>query len=1006
MSLAAACGGSDPASPGGSGGSGGSGGFAGEPSNGGSGGDSSTGGSGGDSSTGGTGGDSSTGGTGGDSSTGGTGGDSSTGGTGGDSSTGGTGGDSSTGGSGGDSSTGGTGGDSSTGGTGGDAGGPSEGGSGGSDEGCEPRTCEDASAVCGDVDDGCGGILRCGECGDGTVCVDGACLCVPASCDELGTACGPAADGCGGTLDCGGCGDGLSCIDGACTCAPRTCADVRASCGEIDDGCGGTLLCGVCEDGLSCIDGACVCAPRTCADAGAACGPIDDGCGGSLDCGGCGSGSTCANNQCICVPLGCDEVGAACGLVDNGCGGALDCGTCGDGSTCRDNQCVCSPLTCADLGAACGAVADGCGGTLDCGGCGNGGSCVDNQCACVPETDLALCRNAGAECGPIVVTDSCGGVRVIADCGTCIGAEVCGLEQANVCGSATPAWRWEQPFTGENLKAVWGFAADDTWAVGSNGAIVHWDGTATRIVPSGTTANLHDVWGSAPDDVWAAGDAGTLLHFDGASWSPVESHLTTPIVSISGHAANDVWAIASDATGSLSLHFNGTDWRIVPVSVLGAGQTLRRVRAIAPDGVWAVGSKGTVLRWNGTMWERNDPGSATADFQDVWGETGSHVFVIGGIPNGSTTTPVVRRWVLTAWMPISYTTGLSTLNDAPLRIWGEATTGNPWLVSRAASGNRLYRWLPNTTAWFEETTKLAMPRPLAVGGTPNGDLWVSGEGGQLKRQDGSTFAPLTEPALSCSVVFALGQDAWAGCGPNVYARETTGWTALPALPPVTNATITAIWASSPTNVWVASTVYDSRIFRWDGAAWTLERAEAYKVLALTGDENGMWLGGDTNLLRRLEGATNTKIPNVPSSVVRGLYSAWAGHAVAVGTSGKIGVYDGATWTWTTPVTSSTLFTAVHGSSPDDVWAIANGGDAVHWNGGSWTRSRIGTKDLVSITVVSPTEAWALDTDGLLYGWNGTDWSSSRVLQPFSARSISAMGPGDLLTVGTGIQHFR
>jgi len=42
---------------------------------------------------------------------------------------------------------------------------------------CERDTCEDLGAMCGTLDDGCGGTLECGTCEDGTECVDGTCGC-------------------------------------------------------------------------------------------------------------------------------------------------------------------------------------------------------------------------------------------------------------------------------------------------------------------------------------------------------------------------------------------------------------------------------------------------------------------------------------------------------------------------------------------------------------------------------------------------------------------------------------------------------------------------------------------------------------------------------------------------------------------------------------------------------------------------------------------------------------
>ncbi|MEW6433272.1 MAG: lamin tail domain-containing protein [Myxococcota bacterium] len=104
------------------------------------------------------------------------------------------------------------GGGGATGGGGGDAGGGGGhvgGGAGGG--GCTRATCEQLGKNCGEVSDGCGGVLLCGGCtapqtcgGGGTANVCGA-ACVPKTCEQLGPTCGMVSDTCGGTLDCGAC---------------------------------------------------------------------------------------------------------------------------------------------------------------------------------------------------------------------------------------------------------------------------------------------------------------------------------------------------------------------------------------------------------------------------------------------------------------------------------------------------------------------------------------------------------------------------------------------------------------------------------------------------------------------------------------------------------------------------------------------------------------------------------------------------------------------------------
>lgn len=57
---------------------------------------------------------------------------------------------------------------------------------------CEPKSCADVGAVCGTIDDGCGGTVQCGACGDGKTCNQG--QCETRAIQPVGAACGSDAD--------------------------------------------------------------------------------------------------------------------------------------------------------------------------------------------------------------------------------------------------------------------------------------------------------------------------------------------------------------------------------------------------------------------------------------------------------------------------------------------------------------------------------------------------------------------------------------------------------------------------------------------------------------------------------------------------------------------------------------------------------------------------------------------------------------------------------------------
>ncbi|HSO34798.1 MAG TPA: hypothetical protein VLT33_19825, partial [Labilithrix sp.] len=69
--------------------------------------------------------------------------------------------------------------------------------------------------------------------------------------------------------------------------------------------------------------------------------------------------------------------------------------------------------------------------------------------------------------------------------------------------------------TDATIYGITGFAANDVWAVGSGGVVLHFDGKAwlrvTVPVAKPAEDDLFAIWGSAPDDLWIVG-RNTLLY--------------------------------------------------------------------------------------------------------------------------------------------------------------------------------------------------------------------------------------------------------------------------------------------------------------------------------------------------------------------------------------------------------------------------------------------------------------------------------------------------------------
>jgi hypothetical protein len=65
--------------------------------------------------------------------------------------------------------------------------------------------------------------------------------------------------------------------------------------------------------------------------------------------------------------------------------------------------------------------------------------------------------------------------------------------------------------TSEDLWDTWGASSRDVYAVGSGGAIIHYDGIEWSPLTSGTDLRLFSIWGTPSGDVFVVGDYGVIL---------------------------------------------------------------------------------------------------------------------------------------------------------------------------------------------------------------------------------------------------------------------------------------------------------------------------------------------------------------------------------------------------------------------------------------------------------------------------------------------------------------
>ncbi len=304
------------------------------------------------------------------------------------------------------------------------------------------------------------------------------------------------------------------------------------------------------------------------------------------------------------------------------------------------------------------------------------------------------------------------------------------------------------------FTAVWGSSKDDVWIVGTQGAILHWNGTSFTTTPSGTKNALFAVSGTGPNDVWAVGSRETVLHSKGfangaASWAagpavapmlvkygaPANENL---LFALWARAGGEVWTagepypvLLDDSTNPINANFwrrGGFGDEPWTWDVIADALVVRGFWAAAPDDVWAVGGTagssknrtGRTFHTTGSTrgaspeWTEYDSQSFT-QLNAVWGSGANDVWAVGDAG-------VVRRWTGATpkrWQVVSVPTDHDLTG-----VWGSGPN-DIWVVGE--HGTILHF---DGASWTQPVAAFqpgVEPHLRGIWGSGPNDVWVVGD---------------------------------------------------------------------------------------------------------------------------------------------------------------------------------------------------------------------------------------------------------------------------------------
>lgn len=563
------------------------------------------------------------------------------------------------------------------------------------------------------------------------------------------------------------------------------------------------------------------------------------------------------------------------------------------------------------------------------------------------------------------------------------------------CSKDEWCWLYPQP-QGNTLWTVWGSSADNAWAAGESGALVHYTGGTWKAELSPTKSPLYALWGSAANDIYAVGDRATVLHYDGTAWSPMTiSGSTTGIgalYAVWGSSKDDVWMVGA---GGVILRKSGGTLSRVQTPNEAAYQVLLKGVWGTGGTVFAVGAAGSLLKYDGTSWTASTvPGAMSEILTSIVGTSANNLFV-------SSLSGAIRRFDGTNWMPVS--------PFGNFGIYGLWAAGSDVF----AVGDVLY----TDTATRDLTKRLGIvkrwngsafadvagSRPVslyAVWGTSASDLVMVGASGTIVRYNGSAFSSSSQ------------------------IDELTG----------ISAPITGISGSSVDNL---VTVGDwGATMKWDGTQWRSVANSIYlRFRGLSGPTDNLWsvaldttpVTGGPRILQWASGAWSSSGINLPPMYNNELQAIWVSgnEGVAVGRRDSILRRSGASWSQVIGFTrTDTILRGVWGSDIQNVWIVGGGqegpsgeiiagypGKILFYNGAGIVESKVLAESdqaaLRGVWGAGRNDVWAVGDNGIILKYNGTTWNPVDSTTKFGLRGVWGSAANDVYAVGLGgtVLHY-
>lgn len=344
------------------------------------------------------------------------------------------------------------------------------------------------------------------------------------------------------------------------------------------------------------------------------------------------------------------------------------------------------------------------------------------------------------------------------------------------------------------------------------------------------------------------------------------------------------------------------------------GMDLNSVFALAPNDVWAVGTAGTTVHYNGTSWRRVQT-STQNSITDVWARSASEVWATGG------TGSLMLRYDGTNWsnvtIPGTYTT---------LRLYG----ASPNLLFVTTVGRNVLHY--NGTNWqARDAGDRAVTLSLqGVTGSSGSDVWVWDDDCGKTHWNGSAWASLApHDGTWCPTgLVSLGTNNAYALSAMAKLYRYTGGSNFTGGTTVSGIGVAGLWGTSGNSLFTSGS--PGILNRFDGTSWSAIQTPAReagtfnRIHGTSGTD--VWAVGDRGSIVHYDGSTATASrANVFSGDIVGTFGLGSSNIYFVTNNRTLVHYDGISYTETPSLITGNMgsLQRMWGTAADDLWLVGS-----------------------------------------------------------------------------------